>query len=77
MIYRNLNLNKIKSRKHSIIITKTALKGITPINLYNAVLTGNKKETLQWCSFKTNFNPAILNKGWKSYLKISLNKQSQ
>lgn len=41
--YRKLNLNKLKSRKHHVISSSTALKDVTPIKWSDEVLTGKKE----------------------------------
>jgi len=41
--YNSLDLNKLKSKKHTIISSKEALKDITPIEWSEDVLSGKKK----------------------------------
>ena len=43
---RTLNLDKIKSKKTTIVSSKEALKDITPINWNEEVKSGEKKVTI-------------------------------
>lgn len=44
--YKQLNLNKIKSKENIIISSKDSLKDVIPINWSGKVIAGDKKITI-------------------------------